>query len=98
MLNITEFRQRASRFAESRTPRSATTTKADIAELGSRIAGLRSQASGEIGNAVLLLDRAAQHGREIAARMNPAAKKDFDEHISMIERLIQRAREMASKL
>ena len=99
MLNVIEFRKRASRSVELRTRRSATATKADIAELGSGIAGLRSQASREIGNAVPMLDLAAQHGREIAARiLNPAAKKDFDEHISTIERLIQLAREMAFKL
>ena len=46
-----------------------------------------------------MLDLAAQHAREIAKlASDPAAKKSFDEHISMIERLLQLAREMAFKL
>ena len=57
------------------------------------------EAKGEIGNAVLMLDLAAQHAREIAARLaDPMARKNFDEHIAMIERLLQLAREMALKL
>jgi hypothetical protein len=54
---------------------------------------------GDIGNAILMLDLAAQHAREIAMRVSdPSAKKDFDEHISIIERLLELAREMAFKL
>jgi hypothetical protein len=46
-----------------------------------------------------MLDLAAQHAREIAARlMDPTARKNFNEHIATIERLLQLAREMAFKL
>ena len=46
-----------------------------------------------------MLELAAQHSREIAARLaDPTARKNFDEHIAMIERMLQLAREMAFKL
>ena len=99
MLNVIDLQKRARRSVEAGTQRPAATTKADISELVSRITDLQSQAKGEIGNAVLMLDLAARHAREIAARIpDPTARKDFDEHISMIERLLQFAREMAFKL
>jgi hypothetical protein len=64
-------------------------------ELASRIVSLHSQARGEINSAVLLLDLAERHAREIEKRMcNESGRKDFDEHIATIERLLQTAREM----
>ena len=49
--------------------------------------------------AILMLDLAAQQAREIAMRVPDAsAKKNFDEHVAMIERLIKLSREMASRL
>src|SRR5665213_1954851 len=99
MLNVIEFRKRVSRSTASGVLRPAATMDADISELASRITGLQSQAKGEIGNAILMLDLAAQHAREIAARVSDTTvRKNFDEHISMIERLLQLAREMAFKL
>ena len=99
MLNVINFRKKAPRSTELSAQPPAANANVDIAELASRIMDLQSQAKGEIGNAVLMLDLAARHAREIAARIpDPTARKDFDEHISMIERLLQFAREMAFKL
>jgi len=97
MLNVVDFRERAQRSGEhERQPANA---DADIADLASRITSLHSRARGEIDSAVLMLDLAAQHAREIEKRMcGPLARNDFDEHIATIERLLQIAREMALKL
>jgi hypothetical protein len=99
MLNVLDFRKRASRSSESTAQPLAANTNVDLAALASRITGLQSEAKGEIGNAVLMLDLAAQHAREIALRLvDPTARKKFDEHIATIERLLQLAREMAFRL
>jgi hypothetical protein len=99
MLNVIDFRKRAPRATELSAQPPAANANVDIAELASRIIGLQSRAKGEIGNAVLMLDLAAQHAREIAARLpDSPAKKNFDEHITMIEQLLQVAREMTFKL
>jgi hypothetical protein len=46
-----------------------------------------------------MLDLAARHAREIASRLtDPTARKNFDEHIATIERMLQLAREMALKV
>ena len=78
MLNVLDFRKRASRSSESTAQPLAANTNVDIAALASRITGLQSEAKGEIGNAVLMLDLAAQHAREIAARLaDPTARKEL---------------------
>jgi hypothetical protein len=97
MLNVIAFRKSGSRGPGQQ--QSPANVEAGIAELASCVTGLQSKARGDIGNAILMLDLAAQHAREIAMRVpDPAAKKDFDEHVSIIERLIELAREMAVKL
>lgn len=99
MLNVLDFRKREPRSPESTARPPAANTNVDIAALASRIIGLQSRARGEIGNAVHMLDLAAQHAREIAARLpDPISRKNFDEHIAVIERLLRLAREMAFKL
>ena len=99
MLNVLEFRKREPRCSESTAQPPAANADIDIAALVSRITGLQSKAKGEIGNAVLMLDLAARHAREVAARLpDPTARKNFDEHVAMIERLLQLAREMTFKL
>ena len=99
MPNVLDFRKRASCSSESSAQPLAANTNVDIAVLGSRIIGLQSRAKGEIGNAVLMLDLAAEHAREVAARLaDPTARKKFDGHIATIERLLQLAREMTFKL
>lgn len=99
MLNVIDFREKAPRSREQERQSQPATTEADIAELASRIASLHGQARGEIGSAVLMLDLAAQHARQIEKRIGGASvRKDFDEHIATIERLLQIAREMALEL
>ena len=99
MLNVTDFREKAPRPRERERQRQPASAEADIADLASRITSLHAQARGEIDVAVLMLDLAAQHAREIEKRMcGPLARNDFDEHIATIERLLQIAREMALKL
>jgi len=99
MLNVLDFRRREPPASRSTARVPAANTNVDIAALATRITGLQSEAKGEIGNAVLMLDLAARHAREIAARLaDPTARKNFDEHIATIERLLQLAREMTFKL
>lgn len=99
MLNVLSFRQKAPRSRGSRLQRPPANVGADIFELTSRITGLQSKASAEIHRAILMLDLAAQQARQIAKRMcDPAARKNFDEQISIIEQLLQNARDMALKL
>jgi hypothetical protein len=99
MQNVLNFRKRAPRLSESTAQPLAANAGVDIDALVSRISGLQSAARGEIGNAVLMLDLAARHAREIASRLtDPTARKNFDEHIATIERMLQLAREMALKV
>jgi hypothetical protein len=99
MPDVIEFREKTPRSRERERQRQPASAESDIAELASRIASLHGQARGDIDNAVLTLDLAARHARriEIWAR-GPSGRKDFDEHIATIERLLQVAREMALKL
>jgi hypothetical protein len=98
MMNVIEFRGKTPRDRGSR-PRLPPEDPDDIAELASRVASLQSKAKDEICNAILMLDLAAQHGREIAKRMrDPFTKERFDDQISMIEHLLQFTRDLALKL
>ena len=99
MLNVIDFRKKAPRFGESRLPPQPVNVDADISELACRIVSLQSKAKGEIDNAVVMLDLAAQHARQIAERVcDPKVKHDFDEHIATIDQLLQVARKMALNL
>jgi hypothetical protein len=99
MLNVLEFRKREPRSAGSAALLPAASNNLDLVALASRITGLQSRARGEVDHAILMLDLAAQHSREIAARLaDPTARRNFDEHVAMIEGMLQLAREMAFKL
>ena len=99
MSNVVNFQDRAPRFSESRAQRPTGAANADISELVSRVTGLQTKVIGQIDNAILMLDLAAQHARQIAKRVrDPAAKDQFDQNISTIEQLLQFAREKAMKL
>jgi len=99
MLNVIDFPEKTPRSRERERQRNPASAEADIADLTSRITSLHAQVRGEIDSAVLMLELAAQHAREIEKRMyGPSAGKDSDEHIATIERLLQIAREMALKL
>jgi hypothetical protein len=99
MLDARDFWEKAPRSREEQRQSQPANAEADIAELAARITSLHSQARGEIDSAVLMLDLVAQHARQTEKWMcGPSARKDFDEHIATIERLVQIAREMALKL
>jgi hypothetical protein len=99
MPNVINFRKELPRSNEARAKPAAASDDADISGLALRITGLRSRAKFEIGSAVLMLDLAAQHAREIAARITePATKRNFEDHISTIEQLLGLARQMTLKL
>jgi hypothetical protein len=99
MLNVIEFREKTPRSRGSRPRRRPASAGPDISELACRVRGLQSKASEAISHAILKLGLAAQHARQFAESVrDPAARKNFDAHISAIERLIQTVREMALKL
>jgi hypothetical protein len=98
MLNVVSFRERAPRARGSR-QRPLANVDADISELASSVSSQQSKAREAIHHAILVLDLATQHARQIAKRMcDPTARKIFDEQISIIEQLLQIARDMALKL
>ena len=99
MLNVIDFGEKAPRSGASRLRRQAAPANADISELFSRVGRLQTKVKAEIDGAILVLELAAQHGRQIAMSMcDPTVKKNFEERISTIERLLQAARDMALKL
>lgn len=99
MLDVLEFAKGAPRPRGSRLRRLPPDAPPDFSELASRFTGLQSQAKGDIRNAVLMLDLAAQHARQLARRVcDPTMKKTFEQHISTIEQLLQLARNLALKL
>jgi hypothetical protein len=62
----------------------------------SHVRSLRSRAEAEIYKSILLLDLAAQHAREIEARITDSdARRAFKLHIDAIEGAIQIARDRA---
>jgi len=99
MLNVVSFRQKARLSRESRPECQPAHIDADIPDLVSRIGSLQTKAKGEIRDAILMLDLAAQHARQISRTIcDPAAKANFDERLAMIEEMLQTARSMALKL
>ena len=71
----------------------------DLDQLRCEVIGMQSKAKQEISRCILLLDLAAQHARQIAKRIDdPAANKNLTAQITLVERLLQVAREMAAKL
>lgn len=95
--NVVEFRSRAPKFLGYETQ--VRSDHPEIACVASSIVGLQLRAKGEIGNAILMLDLAAQHAHEIARlASDSAARKNLDQNIAIIERLLDLAREMTFKL
>ncbi len=72
--------------------------EADRAQLRSRIVDAQSRAREQIFRSILLLDIAAQHARQIAKRTDDPALKSLSAQVSIVEQLLQIAREMALKL
>jgi hypothetical protein len=99
MLNVVEFRKRAPRARGSGPQCPPADAAPDSSKLASCLEGLRSKAKGDLHNAILMLDLAAQHARQIGKKIgDPALRKTFEEQISTIEQLLQLARDMARKL
>ncbi len=99
MPNVVNLQERAPRSRGREVQRRFENEGADVAEPASCSNRLQSRAREEIDAAVLMLDLAARHARLIEPRMcDPITKRDFDTHITAIERLIQITREMALKL
>ena len=73
--------------------------EADQVQLRSRIIDAQSKAREQIFRSILLLDIAAQHARQIAKRTDdPALNKNLGAQVTIVEHLIQIARDMALKL
>lgn len=97
MTNVIDF-QTKPRHAFASARRSAGAGPA-IQERTSRVRGLHSQAKAEVYKSILLLDLAAQHAREIEARLtDPDVRRAFEVHVDAIEEAIQIARERALDL
>jgi hypothetical protein len=72
---------------------------ADQVQLRCRIAAMQAKAKEEILRSILLLDIAAQHARQIAKQTDgPALNKNLGAQVTIVEQLLQIAREMALKL
>jgi hypothetical protein len=99
MLNVVNLRERAQRAPRAPEPQLSTGVDLNLSELASRITRLQLKAREDILNAILMLDLAAQHARQIASRMSdPEARKNFEEYLSTIEQLLEIARSMALRL
>jgi len=99
MLNVLQFQKSAPRDRGTTPGRAPASAETDIAKQVSRVSGLQSKARQEIDRAVLMLEVAVQHARELAKQMHdPSVRETFDEHISMIEQLLRFARGLALKL
>jgi hypothetical protein len=97
VLNVVDFPQRASRWRATR--RSPEDAIADICGLVLRIRSLESKAKSELRDAILLLDLAAQHARQLVKAIgDPASKKLFEVDLRLIEELLQLARDKTSRL
>jgi hypothetical protein len=104
VLNVVNFHEKASRFRKHATRRSperpvADIPSADIPGLVSRAKGLQSKARTELHDAILMLDLAAQHARQLGKIIrDPALKKRFDDELLTIEELLQLAWDKTSQL
>ena len=99
MLNVVNFGERAGGPRGSRQPRPPAGIDVDLSKLAFRITSLHSKAKEEIDRAILMLDLAAQHARQIASLMSDTTvRKKFEEDISIIEQLLEIVRTMALKL
>jgi hypothetical protein len=98
MANVVNFRVRAQQRSASVISQSETVFASGIAPVPtSPVADLPSTATKEMRNAILLLDLAALHAREISMRIcDPDARKAFETHIASIEYALQIVREKTS--
>jgi hypothetical protein len=91
--------QDAPGFRRSESRHSLHDCETDIVGLSDRVRDLQYKAKVELREAIFLLDVAAQHAHQIAkAARAPALKRHFYREISVIEELLQLARNQALKL
>jgi hypothetical protein len=99
VLNVVDFHEKASRVRKDATRRSVEGAVADIPGLVARAKGLQSKARTELHDAILMLDLAAQHARQLGKIIrDPALKKRFDDELLTIEELLQLARDKTMEL
>ena len=99
VLNVVNFREKTSRFRKDATRRSAQRAVANIPSLIARAKGLQSKARMALHDAILMLDLAAQHARQLGKIIRePALKKRFDDELLTIEELLQFARDKTMEL
>jgi hypothetical protein len=99
VLNVVNFHEKASRFRKGATRRSPEGAVPDIPTLVSRVQGLQSKARTELHDAILMLDLAVQHARQLGKIIrDPARKKRFDDELLTIEQLLQLARDKTMEL
>jgi hypothetical protein len=95
MSNVVRLRDKVSpeRFS------ALATTGAGIAELASHAMRLQSCARAEIHRVILLLDLAAQHARELTAKIgDPDIRVMLDRHVTSVEHSLHVARERVLEL
>jgi hypothetical protein len=99
VLNVVDFHEKASRFRKNAPRRSAEGAVADIPSLVARAKGLQLKARTELHDAILMLDLAAQHARQLGKIIrDPALKKRFDDELLTVEELLQLARDKTMEL
>jgi hypothetical protein len=99
VLNVVDFPQRASRYRWRATRRSPEDAVAGICGLVFRFRSLESKAKRELHDAILLLDLAAQHARQLVKAIgDPVLKRLLEGDLLMIEELLQLAREKTLRL
>jgi hypothetical protein len=97
MTNVIDF-QTMPRRARALAPRSGS---AGLTVQGRTppVRGLQSRVKVEVDKSIMLLDLAAQHAREIEARItDPELRRAFELHVDAIEQAIYIARERALDL
>ncbi len=98
MSNVLKFRSNALR-AHTESPLDANDARPAIPDMVERVTRLQSKAKMEISKSILMLDLAAQHARQIAARIiDPNTRAAFEMHVASIEHALQIARERARRL
>jgi hypothetical protein len=99
MLNVVKFEEEAARFRKAATRPSPQGAVADIPSLVSRFRHLESKAKRELSDAILLLDLAVWHARQLVKTLgDPALKKLSEDDLLIIEELLQLARDKVLQL
>ncbi|MGZ5870924.1 MAG: hypothetical protein ACXWKP_02305 [Bradyrhizobium sp.] len=94
VLNVVKFPKKAARFRWSATRPAPEAAVADISGLVSQIQSLQSKAKTDLRDAILLLDLAAQHARQLVKTISdPTLRKRLEDDLTIIEELLLLARD-----